>query len=192
MSSTDETTNTQAPRMIGQVKWFNNKAGYGFITASDGEYSGKDIFAHYSTIRVTNSQYKYLVQGEYVEFNLVKSTANTHEFQATEVSGIKNGPLMCETRRQNIQEEDVDRPRSNYQRRYRVPADDSRSESRPPRREQQNDSRRSAHQEDGEYTTVRNRRQRAPQQEGETRRSRQPEKTILSKKIVEEEVTANV
>jgi cold shock CspA family protein len=92
---------TASARLVGQVKWFNNKAGYGFITASDGEQSGKDIFIHYSTINVSNSQYKYLVQGEYVEFTLVRLEDNVHEFHATEVSGIKGGTLMCETRRIN-------------------------------------------------------------------------------------------
>ena len=101
MSSTDEVAQTQSARLVGQVKWFNNKAGYGFITVSDGEHSGKDIFVHFSTVRVTNSQYKYLIQGEYVEFTLIKSTSDTHEFQATDVSGIRGGLLMCETRRNN-------------------------------------------------------------------------------------------
>lgn len=100
MSSTQETNmDTQSSRLLGQVKWFNNKAGYGFITVSDGEQAGKDIFIHYSTIRVTNSQYKYLVQGEYVEFSLTKSTGEAHEYQANDVSGVKGGSLMCETRR---------------------------------------------------------------------------------------------
>ena len=90
--------NNDESRMIGQVKWFNNKAGYGFITVSDGKYVGKDIFAHYSTIRVGDTQYRYLVQGEYVEFQLSISTNTAHEFQATHISGIKGGLLMCETR----------------------------------------------------------------------------------------------
>jgi len=108
-----EQDNTRVPvtsseeRLLGQVKWFNNKAGYGFITVNYGEYSGKDIFIHYSAIRVTNSQYKYLVQGEYVEFNLVKSNSDTHEYQATDISGVKGGALMCETRR-NSRPTDVD------------------------------------------------------------------------------------
>lgn len=102
MSSTEVTsTEGQSVRLCGQVKWFNNKAGYGFITVNDGDHSGKDIFIHYSTILTTNTQYKYLVQGEYVEFNLVKSNTDDHEYQATDVSGIKNGPLMCESRRTN-------------------------------------------------------------------------------------------
>jgi len=101
MSSTDAVSDS-AP-LIGQVKWFNNKAGYGFITVNDGEFAGKDIFIHYSTIKVTNSQYKYLVQGEYVEFTLEKSTTGNHEYQASAVSGIKGGKLMCETRLANRQ-----------------------------------------------------------------------------------------
>jgi cold shock CspA family protein len=82
------------------VKWFNNKAGFGFITVSgDGEHNGKDIFVHYTSIRVNNSQYKYLVQGEYVDFNLVKSENEKHEYHATDVSGVLGGSIMCETRR---------------------------------------------------------------------------------------------
>jgi cold shock CspA family protein len=99
MSSTQETSSdTQTVRLVGQVKWFNNKAGYGFITVSDGEQAGKDIFIHYSTIRVTNSQYKYLVQGEYIEFKLISVENSTHEYQAADVGGINGGKLMCETR----------------------------------------------------------------------------------------------
>lgn len=92
----------------GRVKWFNNKAGYGFITISDGERSGTDIFVHHSAINVDDQQYKYLVQGEYVVFNLVKTDSEHHEFQASKVSGIGGGKLMCETRR------DVLSARSEY------------------------------------------------------------------------------
>jgi cold shock protein len=97
--STTQATNTT--RVTGQVKWFNNKTGYGFITAREGEQEGKDIFTHYSSIRVTDSQYKYLVQGEYVEFEVIKSTTGQHEYQSADVSGVKGGSLMCETRQTN-------------------------------------------------------------------------------------------
>jgi cold shock CspA family protein len=89
-------------RLIGRVKWFNSKSGFGFITVcSDGSHSGKDIFAHYSSLRGESAQYKYLVQGEYVEFNLVKSPSEQHEFNSVDVSGIKGGLLMCDTHRLN-------------------------------------------------------------------------------------------
>ena len=89
---------SETKRYIGQVKWFNNKAGYGFITMTDDDNKEKDIFTHYSTVRVGDSQYKYLVQGEYVEFELSSSASDEHEFQSTNVTGINGGKLMCETR----------------------------------------------------------------------------------------------
>ena len=90
-------------QLTGKVKWFNNKAGFGFITVCDeGEMSNKDIFVHYSSIQVQNAQYKYLVQGEYVDFSLSKPASGDHEFHAVNVCGIKGGSLMCETRKQNV------------------------------------------------------------------------------------------
>jgi CspA family cold shock protein len=97
-SSENVVTPVPAESLIGRVKWFNNKAGYGFITVTDGSRSGSDIFVHHSTIQVENQQYKYLVQGEYVEFELVNTAAGAHEWQASNVHGIKGGKLMCETR----------------------------------------------------------------------------------------------
>lgn len=99
-STTDEVTLSPSDILIGRVKWFNNKAGYGFITVTDGDKSGSDIFVHHTAINVENQQYKYLVQGEYLEFSLLTSTSGNHEFQAGDVSGIKGGKLMCETRRE--------------------------------------------------------------------------------------------
>ena len=57
-----------------------------------------NIFVHHSGVSVNREQYKYLVQGEYVEFNLSKSDNDEHEWQATSVTGIGSSPLMCETR----------------------------------------------------------------------------------------------
>jgi CspA family cold shock protein len=103
-------TETQSQRLTGKVKWFNNKAGYGFITIHDGENKNSDIFVHFTAIRVTNSQYKYLVQGEYVEFDRVKSTTGPHEYKASDITGIKGGELMCETR--NLSQQTMRTPRS--------------------------------------------------------------------------------
>ena len=88
-------------RFTGRVKWFNNKSGYGFINVTDGPKSGTDVFVHHSSIKVESEQYKYLVQGEYVDFCLSDTKTDNHEFQAGEVCGIKGGKLMCETRREN-------------------------------------------------------------------------------------------
>ena len=89
---------TSSERLIGRVKWFNNKAGYGFVTVTDGSQTGTDIFTHHSAIGVSSQQYKYLVQGEYVEFSISATQAGTHPFQASNICGIKGGKLMCETR----------------------------------------------------------------------------------------------
>jgi len=93
-STTTTTTN-------GRVKWFNNKAGYGFITVNDCETNEeRDIFVHHSEIQVQQSQYKYLVQGEYIEFSISPLVRENREndIHATSVRGVNGGKLMCETR----------------------------------------------------------------------------------------------
>ena len=97
MSSTSGTSTSSVDRQLGRVKWFNNKAGYGFLTANqDG--TDTDIFVHHSDVMVANEQYKYLVQGEYVEFVINQTNEGPHKFKAAEITGIKGGKLMCETR----------------------------------------------------------------------------------------------
>uniref|UniRef100_A0A6C0I9W8 CSD domain-containing protein n=1 Tax=viral metagenome TaxID=1070528 RepID=A0A6C0I9W8_9ZZZZ len=109
-------SDSSVDKFTGRVKWFNNKAGYGFITVTDGPKSGSDIFVHHSSIKVDSEQYKYLIQGEYIEFALSTVASDKHECQATDVSGIKGGKLMCETRNDIRptfkREESVRQPRS--------------------------------------------------------------------------------
>ena len=87
-------------RLTGYVKWFNNKTGYGFIRVIG---SDEDIFVHHSGLSTALS-YRYLVQGEYVDFE--KGEAPIHMDKPTRVvalnvTGIKRGKLMCETRSEN-------------------------------------------------------------------------------------------
>lgn len=124
-------SSSEVQRLTGMVKWFNNKSGFGFITVcSAGEYNGKDIFAHYSSIRVTNSQYKYLVQGEYVDFNLSHSENEKHEFHAMDITGVMSGPILCETRRQALSMQSDER-RESRTRRPRGPREEKSSEEQP-------------------------------------------------------------
>jgi cold shock CspA family protein len=99
-AATETTASTAAPVTSGRVKWFNNKAGYGFITVNDCETNEeRDIFVHHSEIKVEQTQYKYLVQGEYVEFVIgAIARENNIDAHATSVRGINGGKLMCETR----------------------------------------------------------------------------------------------
>ncbi len=55
--------NNQTP-LRGQVKWFSNAKGFGFIT----HQSGKDVFVHYTAIE--GRGFKTLAEGEIVEYEL--------------------------------------------------------------------------------------------------------------------------
>jgi cold shock protein len=57
----------------GEVKWFNNAKGWGFIMPEGG---GDDIFVHYSAIEGTG--YKTLVAGQSVNFELIKGERGAH------------------------------------------------------------------------------------------------------------------
>ena len=90
----------------GRVKWFNAKAGYGFVTllGGAGEKSNgvdpREVFVHHSGLRVSKSQFRYLVEGEYVELEVKEmvSEGGPQRYQGSEVRGIGGGMLMCETR----------------------------------------------------------------------------------------------
>ena len=115
-------TETVPLRFTGRVKWFNNKTGYGFISVTSkdsGEFHNLDVFVHHSAVVVSGQQYKYLVQGEYVEFELSEMTSGQHKYQVLNVTGIDGGKLMCETRNENKEPRDEHResrgePRSEY------------------------------------------------------------------------------
>lgn len=82
-------------RKMGQVKWFNNKIGYGFIKII-GEDEQKDIFVHHQNIKPLESNYRTLKTGEYIEFTLDSNCEGSHSEQATDVTGILGNELMCD------------------------------------------------------------------------------------------------
>ncbi len=53
---------------VGNVKWFNDQKGFGFI----GQESGDDVFVHHSAIQMDG--FKTLSEGEKVEFELVEDS----------------------------------------------------------------------------------------------------------------------
>ena len=91
-------------KTMGIVKWFNNRSGFGFIRVIQGPRIDEDVFVHHSSLKTNNDQYRYLVEGEYVDFQFVETTENTHKWKADKVTGVCGGLLMCETRKNSIRE----------------------------------------------------------------------------------------
>lgn len=121
----------------GRIKWFNNKAGYGFITVIDGPDSSvtdTDIFVHHTAIKVQDDQqYRYLTQGEYVELSMKPvDGSESYKVQAVDVKGLKGGKLMCETRNDSRIQYVARSPRKSSQRRVTKKKDnDDTSEKEP-------------------------------------------------------------
>ena len=67
-----------------QVKWFNKRKGYGFVSG--------DLFVHHSDIQV--SGYKYLKRGEYVQGEVTE--AGGKKKLSNIRAPMEGGKLMCE------------------------------------------------------------------------------------------------
>jgi CspA family cold shock protein len=52
----------------GNIKWFDNKKGFGFISQDEG---GHDVFVHFSVI--AGDGFKTLEEGDRVEFEVTQS-----------------------------------------------------------------------------------------------------------------------
>jgi cold shock protein len=52
----------------GTVKWFNDQKGFGFLSRRNGT----DVFVHHTAIKT--SGFRSLLEGQSVQFNVVKGT----------------------------------------------------------------------------------------------------------------------
>ena len=69
-------------KIKGNVKWFNESKGFGFITPEDGS---KDVFVHFSAIQ-TNG-FKTLAEGQRVEFEITNGAKGP---SAANVNALKD------------------------------------------------------------------------------------------------------
>ena len=69
--------------MKSRVKWFNNERGFGFLEYNDTE----DIFVHYSAINMKG--YKTLVEGESVEFELIRTNKGLQAKNVVSLSSVE-------------------------------------------------------------------------------------------------------
>lgn len=53
-------------KLNGNVKWFDNQKGYGFIEREEGD----DVFVHYTALE--EEGFKSLEEGQAVEFEIVE------------------------------------------------------------------------------------------------------------------------
>lgn len=72
----------------GQVKWFNNAKGFGFILPDDG---GDDLFAHYSAIGMEG--YKTLKAGQMVSFDAIEGPKGLH---AANIKPLSDNPARSD------------------------------------------------------------------------------------------------
>lgn len=69
-------------RLTGNVKWFNDAKGYGFIQCDQCD-GGADVFVHYRAIR--GEGHRSLAEGQQVEYTQVKGDKG---LQAEDVVGL--------------------------------------------------------------------------------------------------------
>jgi cold shock protein len=129
-SNTASFETSSGAEYTGRVKWFNNKAGYGFVTGSDTV----DYFVHHSGIKTTKEMYSYLVEGEYVSFNL-QPAKGEQKVQAVDVTGVNGGTLMCETRNTTREARNTYRETTNTDHKTEGNAPPRRNTNKRPRRQ---------------------------------------------------------
>ena len=77
-------------RFCGQIKFFDRDRGFGFVTRLADKI---DYFVHFNDIKPSQKCWNVLFEGEYVEFGI---RAGPNGFQASDITGINRGSLLCE------------------------------------------------------------------------------------------------
>jgi len=96
---TEETTNNYGTE-VGNVIWFDQKKGFGFIRIinPDSEYHLKELFVHYTSIESLN-RFKKLYPGENVSLIVSKNTGEVtegKEFVTSNITGLYGSTLLVD------------------------------------------------------------------------------------------------
>ena len=98
-------------RIQGKVSWFNEKRGFGLVNLDDNE-----IFVHHSEINVSKEVYKFLSEGEDVEFEVVEvedKKSGNKKLCAKNLSGLNGQKLICETVKGKVQDKSKNKRKEN-------------------------------------------------------------------------------
>jgi CspA family cold shock protein len=76
----------------GNVKWFNDAKGYGFISQEDGE----DVFVHFSAIQAQG--FKSLAEGDRVEFEVTRGPKGLQAANVPKDKRQQDGPPIIGAR----------------------------------------------------------------------------------------------
>jgi cold shock CspA family protein len=107
-----------ATRRNMRVRWFDQRKGYGFLVptnqALESDTQDETVFVYHNQVRTfyKDNIFRMLFAGEYVSCEI--STDESGRTVANNVTGVGDGPLLCEVRAMNSQarsSDDTERPR---------------------------------------------------------------------------------
>ena len=103
MSDTENTVDTSTT-YLGRVKWFNNRAGFGFATVMEGEKRVKIFSLIILGFQLIVNNTSILFKENTLHF-FEESDNDKHPYQAGDIKGVAGGPLMCETKNEQRQQQ---------------------------------------------------------------------------------------
>ena len=96
----------------GTVKWFNRRAGYGFIAPEDG---GEDLFVHHTGLSGT----RYLRERNRVKYTVEQDPADASKSKAVQVKRLRP-PKASDAKAKDLTESaKLDKPHRRPRRRVR-------------------------------------------------------------------------
>ena len=83
---------------VGNVVWFDQKKGFGFIKiiTPGSDLLDKEVFVHFSSI-LSQNRFKKLYPGENVSLDVERNTDDSNkEFASKNIGGLYGSPLLVD------------------------------------------------------------------------------------------------